>query len=38
MTIATGAHMKYMIFYSGDGSGSAYPISAEQIMAAAAKN
>jgi len=38
MTLAKGAGMRYMIFYSGDGSGSAYPISAEQIMAAAAKN
>ena len=38
MTIATGAHMKYMIFYSGDGSGDAYPITTEQIMVAQNKN
>lgn len=38
MRLAKGAGMRYMIFYSGDGSGGAYPITAEQIMIEAAKN
>ena len=38
MTIAKGAGMPYMIFYSGDGTGLCYPITVGQIVAAEKKN